>query len=189
MRALEDEGYEYSSDFGYDYLGLPSFPSLDGRVSKILEIPIFPVAPELFFEKKIFSVRDAVDYYKKAIDEMVYCNLPVIIYAHTSVYYEPVIELLKEITKYALLDKGLRPNNMTGIAGLWKTGIRPGEKTVNLDAKLRVPDYNYLGREANVSGYKIFKRKIKDALDLERIVLIKDFLRNGIVAAKEGGKE
>jgi len=57
MKALEDEGYKYSSDFSYDYMGFPSFPFEQGKYSSVMQIPIFPVAPELFFQDKLLSLE------------------------------------------------------------------------------------------------------------------------------------
>jgi GT2 family glycosyltransferase/ubiquinone/menaquinone biosynthesis C-methylase UbiE len=173
MQALEAEGYEYSSDFSYDYLSLPSFPSYKRRTSKILEIPIFPVAPELFFQNKLFSQNDILAYYKDAIDEMIRLNLPVIIYAHTSTYGQQVVDLLNQITEYALKDKNLAPINMTSICKLWKDNAGVGLGS-SLDYEFM--DSGYLGREVNLPSILRLKKRAREMLEPERINLIKDFV-------------
>lgn len=164
LKALEDEGYEYSSDFSYDYLGLPSYPIRLGQRSSILEIPIFPVAPELFYQNGGFRKEDVVIYYKKAIDEMLACNLPVIIYAHTSVQYDQIPVVLEELVEYAIA-KNLTHKNMSEIASIWKKD--PAHSDVK--AILKVPGLEYIGKEISNPFYVNIKDWIKDYFDFERI--------------------
>ena len=147
-RALEDEGYKYSSDFSYDYMGYPSYPSLRGNVSGILEIPVFPVAPELFFQDKNNKLVDIERYYFNAIDEMVKLNIPVIMYAHTSVEYREVPRLLERITEYALGVKGLKGKNMTDIHDSW-TNLSDSEKNFSNKDKSEVQqNLDFFGKPA-----------------------------------------
>ena len=166
MKALEDEQYEYSSDFAYDYLGLPSYPYLNGRYCKVLEIPIFPVAPELFFKQKKYKPKDILSYYKNAIDEMLNCNIPIIIYAHTSIEHKKAPELLEEIAEYALLERKLEPKKMTEISNCWKENFNLENKPV---LKLKIPGADYSGQEINLSLCEKIKDLIKDGIDFERV--------------------
>lgn len=169
QRALEDEGYVYTSDFSYDYLSLPSFPSKDGRVSPVLEIPIFPVAPELFFQKGIKDAEIVISYYKRAIDSIADCNLPIIIYAHTSRQYNEVPYLLEEILKYAILEKRLTPKNMTDIAKIWNNKGSIGNEVI-----VRKPDSAYSGSKTKDALYDIIKSAIKDFVDFERVTPLEE---------------
>jgi peptidoglycan/xylan/chitin deacetylase (PgdA/CDA1 family) len=166
MQALQDEGYEYSSDFAYDYLSLPSFPKIKGKRIGVLEIPIFPVAPELFFQNAEFGIKNILDYYKAAIDEIAKCNLPVIIYAHTSIKHGQVPDLLSEITKYALLEKSLTPRNMTDIANDCKKGSGANDA---LRHNVRIPGEDYLGRRINLPVPNKVKDFLKESIDFEKI--------------------
>ena len=165
MKALEDEGYMFSSDFAYDYLGLPSYPQSNGQISSVLEIPVFPVCPELFYQNKAYKASSIVSYYKKAIDEMIACHLPVIIYAHTSIQYRDVPNLLRDIVYYAISEKKLIPRNMTEIAHIWKN--KP--YNIKKDTENKIPAKEYLGVEIKEPFYDIIKNKIKDYVDFERI--------------------
>ncbi len=166
--ALENEGYEYSSEFSYDYMGFPTYPMLKDRISKVLQIPVFPVAPELFLERGMNNVDEIVSYYKGAIDEMDACGLPVILYAHTSRYAEvPVI--LKSVIEYAIFDKNLTPTNMTHFYQWWKErpcGV-PYPKQVR--RSIKAPGSHYLGKTANSGYYKEAKRLLKKIIDYEKI--------------------
>ncbi len=169
MKALEDEGYAYSSDFSYDYMSLPSYPRLGEVTSRVLEIPVFPVAPELFWEGNEPDVGAVFEYYKQAIDEMVRCGVPVIIYAHTSTGLSAIPGLLGAICRYALERKQLRPATMTGIYEEWtKKGMQwfaaiSGEREVPA-----VPE-EFIGREVKVPFFKSLKESIKKRIDFEKI--------------------
>jgi hypothetical protein len=165
MRALESEGYEYSSDFAYDYLGLPTYPSRQGVVSSVLEIPIFPVAPELFFRESNYALENVIGYYKGAIDEMADCGLPAIIYAHTSIEHKDVPVLLKELVSYAVSIKKMQPVSMTGINDIWRNGIpaSSGGKEVG------IPDGIYLGKDVEIPLNTKIKERVKSWIDFERI--------------------
>ena len=168
MRALEDEGYEYSSDFSYDYLGYPSYPSMGRRLSSVLEIPVFPVAPEPLFQGKGPNKAAILEYYRAAIDEMIRCGIPVIVYAHTS-DIPGVPELLKGILEYATVEKKLGMMNMTDFNDYWRIRAEdpyrmPIEKKI-----VSVPEDRFLGRAVELSLSEILKKSIKRAIDLESI--------------------
>lgn len=164
-RALEDEGYKYSSEFSYDYMGIPTYPSVGSRISKVLQIPVFPVAPELFLNAGINDIDRITAYYKKAIDEMKSCGLPVIIYAHTSKYKEVPV-MLNNFLEYAISDKRLKPSNMTSFYELWKA--RPSDAAITRCA-VSMPNSIFLGRIAKEGCCKIFKNFIKRSIDFERV--------------------
>jgi ubiquinone/menaquinone biosynthesis C-methylase UbiE len=165
MKALEGEGYEYSSDFAYDYLGLPTYPSMQGVVSSVLEIPIFPVAPELFFRAGDYTLENIIGYYKGAIDEMAECGLPAIIYAHTSIEYKDVPVLLKELVSYAVSIKKMQPVSMTGINDIWRNGIPAS----SAGKEVKVPDGIYLGKDVEIPLDTKIKERVKGWIDFERI--------------------
>ena len=176
MKALEDEGYEYSSDFAYDYLSIPGYPLKRGRRSGVLEIPIFPVAPELYYQNGVNKKEVAISYYKNAIDEMLRCDLPVIIYAHTSVHHKEIPQIIDEVTRYAIVEKRLKPKTMTEISRLWQNKpLSAGARPV-----LSTPAEDYIGREIKVSFYGRIKTAIKDYFDFERITPL-DELRGPFV--------
>ncbi len=168
MRALEDEGYEYSSDFAYDYLGLPSYPALGGRISEVLEIPVFPVAPELFSQKGACDTGAVLEFYKQAIDEMISCALPVIVYAHTSKFRE-VPGLLNNIVEYAVSEKGLSPLTMTAFSDLWRKRYAYRQDMYIESRHIKVPGDCFLGREASIGTVRKFKNSLKGVLDFEKL--------------------
>lgn len=167
-RALEDEGYLYSSDFSYDYLGLPSFPYLRERISKVMEIPVFPVCPELFFQDKKAEKNRVVRYFQDTIDAMVDSAIPVIIYAHTSAC-EEIPAILKEVLEYALGSKGLRPIQMSAFHSAWNEGLQQGRGNPADIKSVKAPGKNLLGERALLSKGKRLKNFIKRKIDFETI--------------------
>ncbi|MFA6635565.1 MAG: formyltransferase family protein [Candidatus Omnitrophota bacterium] len=168
IRALEDEGYEYSSDFSYDYLGYPSYPGMGGRLSSVLEIPVFPVAPEPFFHGKRGNKAAILEYYKAAIDEMIRCGIPVIVYAHTS-DIAGVPELIEGILGYATVEKELGMMNMTDFNDYWRIRAEDPYRMPIEKRTVLIPDDRFLGRTVDLSLYRILKENIKRAIDLEDI--------------------
>ncbi|MDD5584934.1 MAG: formyltransferase family protein [Candidatus Omnitrophica bacterium] len=158
MEALEKQGYRYSSDFSFDYLGYPYYPALEKRFYRILQIPVFPVCPELFFFKGI-AFEAILDYYKHAMLEMKRCNIPVIVYTHTSPFSQNPA-LLRKVLDFAFCEMKLKPMTMTQIYQAW----RNSQKDFNDGALTRIfpdmPDASFFGKEVPVS----FARKVKDAL-------------------------
>ncbi len=83
LAAAEKLGMVYSSEFSYDYDNLPSFPIVNGRVSKVLQMPIHPVCLESFIE--VGRGDDAIlkhfDYtFEKAIKE----RMPIFWYGYST---------------------------------------------------------------------------------------------------------
>ena len=73
--ALEEAGFDYSSDFGINFNDLPFRPYIDGKPSKILQIPVNPYCvgrAELYNKesaKGILTDDDVLDYYTKYMND------------------------------------------------------------------------------------------------------------------------
>lgn len=81
LAAAEKSGMKYSSEFSYDYDSLPSFPIVDGRVYRVLQMPIHPVCLESFIEvgRGYDAILEHFDYIiKKTVEE----RLPIFWYGH-----------------------------------------------------------------------------------------------------------
>jgi folate-dependent phosphoribosylglycinamide formyltransferase PurN/peptidoglycan/xylan/chitin deacetylase (PgdA/CDA1 family) len=168
MSALEDEGYLYSSDFSYDYTGLPNFPLLKGKWSRVLELPVFPVAPELFYKDGSVNLSEVVDYYKSAIDRMSGSGIPCIVYAHTNPACKEMPFILDKIAGYALNVRKLKPVTMTRFSEMW---TREREKMFLRERGERsgfLPE-EFAGREIREKFVDRLKASVKDYLDFERI--------------------
>lgn len=174
MKALEDEGYKYSSDFSYDYMGFPSFPFEHGKFSTIMQIPIFPVAPEPFFQDRCSNPEAVEKYYKNAIDEMIGCNLPVIIYAHTNPTTPEVMPLLLKIVDYAVNCQGLRPISMTDFSEMWGGVMAAGNEGGQKAEPSGTPGEEFLGKAVVQGIPERVKGFLKNKLDFERVTPAED---------------
>lgn len=114
LSAAEKLGMNYSSEFSYDYDSLPSFPIVNGRVSKVLQLPIHPVCLESFIEVGWgdSAMLEHFDYMlKKSVSE----RMPIFWYGHpTKVFREYP-------TYFQVLNQTL--NKINKIKGIWKTNF------------------------------------------------------------------
>jgi peptidoglycan/xylan/chitin deacetylase (PgdA/CDA1 family) len=168
--ALEEAGYSYSSEFSYDYMGYPHYPVWGKEHSKVLQIPVFPVAPELFWQGGGRADTAAVkEYYHSAIDVMTEYEIPVIIYAHTAPGMPQIPDLLDGICEYALERKKLRPVSMEGIYDSWHDKVPvpfSSKRTFDLRG---APGEPFVGSDARINAGKRIKRYVKTRIDYETV--------------------
>ncbi|MBF0215750.1 MAG: polysaccharide deacetylase family protein [Candidatus Omnitrophica bacterium] len=171
MKALEDEGYLYSSDFAYDYSGYPSYPCLRDGWSRVLQIPVFPVAPELFLDKRYGNIEAIIMYYENAIDYMISNSIPVIVYAHTSPKYPEVPAILSAILDHAVNRRALKQVSMNDIHEFWTIGkYRVMKRKGSNDhgsGDYPPPDPGFDGEISRLSASEKIKISVKLALDYE----------------------
>jgi len=180
ISALEKSGYRYSSDFCYDYLGLPSYPVANRRFSSILEIPVFPVSPELFYLNENPDPEKVIAFYKNAINLMDECGLPVIIYAHTG-SSRLIPEILEEILGYAIKEKRLVPVTMTSFY-YWWLDRHKNPLPENIRSVKQIPE-GLLGKEMVAPASKRMKYFLKELLDYEKITPINEIRYGGLAGA------
>lgn len=86
--ALEELGYEYSSDFGLCRDGLPFFPRFGGRRSSLLQIPIHPYSVERAYvyaeeqQQPAPTAAEVLEYFLKVAEEKLRDHSPILLYSH-----------------------------------------------------------------------------------------------------------
>lgn len=165
IRALEEEGYSYSSDFSFDYLGWPRHPAAKNNFFKVLEIPVFPVCPELFFYQGLPSDK-ILGYFKEALCELKRCNLPPLIYAHTSSFSDNP-KLLSNIVTFALGELQLKPITMTELYTIWDTYQKNFDEGSLMRVAVESPHKYFLGEEVRINYYNRIKMSFKELIDYE----------------------
>lgn len=80
-RALEERGFDYSSEFALDYDDLPFLPWNVWRRSTVLQVPIHPVSIGNFLRVKE-SDAGMIEYYRSIIEQKLATGEPVILYGH-----------------------------------------------------------------------------------------------------------
>ena len=80
-RALADSGIGYSSEFGYAYDDLPSFPTVGGRRSSVLQVPVHPVCLGLFSTARA-NAEAVAKHYRNYTELQVARQEPCLLYDH-----------------------------------------------------------------------------------------------------------
>lgn len=87
-RALAEEGYEFTSDFGFCIFGLPFYPYFNGERMQALQIPINPFSTERAYAKaeeengQLPTAPFVADYFIKSVEEQYTQGMPIILYSH-----------------------------------------------------------------------------------------------------------
>lgn len=175
MLALEELGFIYSSDFSFDYLNFPHYPRLRKGFSKILQVPIFPICPELLFSNG-FSQDETANYYDWVMANLIDTKIPIIIYNHTDIRYPKVKQFLKQfLSKIAENDKLYKctvsdfslwclkneDKNFSRAAGVLNKKVERGF--------LKIPDSSLFGKLKKQSPVKLIKETVKNVIDFETI--------------------
>jgi hypothetical protein len=80
-RAMDTRGFQYSSEFCLDYDNLPFHPTVDGRSSRVLQIPIHPVCIGNLIRAKL-SPEEMKRYYRFILARKLSHEEPVVFYHH-----------------------------------------------------------------------------------------------------------
>ncbi len=109
-RALEREGFDYSSDFGYDIYGLPFYPYYNGKRSTVKQIPTDPFNTERATIKAAEEGRPKPDaeyicnHFLASARKQYELGMPIMLYSHPQ-YFGPLApkvfpSLMKEINSW-----------------------------------------------------------------------------------------
>jgi hypothetical protein len=202
MLALEKLGYRYSSDFSFDYLNFPHYPRLDKRFSKVLQVPIFPICPEVLFARN-FSAEEVSLYYDEKIEAMKQNSIPVIIYAHTNKHCDKVREFLKRLLEKIEAEDDLYKCNMSDFADMCFNiedvafsrdhGILSPAVVSGISGW---PGKGLLGSPRRKSVFGSIKDLVKSSIDYEDITPVEELKKNkygnmlkiAVRTLKENGK-
>jgi peptidoglycan/xylan/chitin deacetylase (PgdA/CDA1 family) len=80
-RALEELGFEYSSEFCLAYDDLPFRPVVNGRLSRLLQVPVHPICLGRLVAARASPAQMAA-YFRSVIDRQVARREPCILYDH-----------------------------------------------------------------------------------------------------------
>ena len=120
-RRLDQFGFVYSSEFAYDYDGLPSFPRLNGGFSSTLQVPIHPVSVGSL--RRIgFREDEIIAYFRLLIEKKVRAREPILLYHHPK---NDCMTALEEVFRL-VRESGIRPARMHEYATWWKARSTDG---------------------------------------------------------------
>jgi hypothetical protein len=147
----EKFGFEYSSEFGYAYDGLPFFPLVNGVQSKVLQIPIHPISTNRLKHAGTSSYN-LIKYFSNVIDRKISNFEPLFFYTHPFEkeydFFNSLFEMIgsKNIHKISLIEysnwwkERLNKN--------WKIDFENGNFKIITDNN----DDSYFLRVAELSG-------------------------------------
>jgi peptidoglycan/xylan/chitin deacetylase (PgdA/CDA1 family) len=124
--ALEDLGYEYSSDFGLDFDGLPFFPRFRGRRLRLLQIPIHPYSVERAFhycEENGFqepTEEQVLEHFTRTGLFQIRTCQPVFFYSHPQRFGTMAARVLPRL-KEILSAQGAQMTTLARFGSWWKT--------------------------------------------------------------------
>jgi hypothetical protein len=113
--TIEGLGFDYSSEFGFDYDNLPSFPFYSGRFSQIPQLPIHPICIGSMLRAHMTD-DEMISYFKKIIDRNYVLKEPICLYHHPTHRHNKVFE---EIFSYIQIKK-ISPMSYSDYASWWK---------------------------------------------------------------------
>lgn len=114
-KAIEELGFEYSSEFGFDYDNLPSYPARTNAFSPVLQLPIHPVCVGSMLRARL-SFGEMIEYFKNIVDLRIQTNQPVCLYHHPTHKHNEVFE---EVFRY-INGHNIRKFSYSQYAGWWK---------------------------------------------------------------------
>ena len=97
-RAIIDCGFEYSSEFSYDYDNLPSLPQLHGGEG-VLQVPIHPICIGSL-KRNGYNSEQMIRYFADVVERKIAMSEPLIFYHHPRDMHLDVLEWLFQEMRY-----------------------------------------------------------------------------------------
>ncbi len=117
-RSIIDSGFEYSSEFSYDYDNLPSVPKLYNRKCGVLQIPFHPICIGSL-KRQSYTDKQMVRYFAEVIQKKVARREPLFFYHHPNDENISVLDwLFQEMRREHIPAK-----NISEYASWWKLRI------------------------------------------------------------------
>ncbi len=90
-QVLARRGFEYSSEFSYDYDDLPSFPSHGGRPEPVLQVPVHPMSIGSL-RRQGCTPEEMRKYFADAVTRLLGAGDPLFFYHHPKNLHPEVLE-------------------------------------------------------------------------------------------------
>ena len=121
QRAIEERGYEFSSEFSYDYDNLPSYPNIDGRSSRVLQVPVHPVGLGIYQESSApYSTRQVQSHFGSLFEKKYKNQEPILFYDHPTKWLGVYPEFMDFLFQLASAKKDVWICRMGEWAAWWK---------------------------------------------------------------------
>ncbi len=129
--------FSYSSEFGYDYDNLPSYPIIKDRFSNVMQIPIHPISIGRL-NRSHYSSNEMIEYYSNVIENKLCNNEPIILYFHPNNKFFDVLEnIFKKIKS-----RNIGFFTMKEYFDFWVNRIKNKPKYSILDDKIIINNFS-----------------------------------------------
>ncbi len=124
--SLEELGFDFSSDFGYDIDSFPFFPRFRGRKMNLLQIPIHPYSVErdsIFCDEQgrlAPTATSVLAYFTKMKDFLAHRHLPINYYSHPEVFGPMAAQILPSLVRIIREDPSTIEWSLPEFASWWK---------------------------------------------------------------------
>jgi hypothetical protein len=108
-KAIDESGFVYSSEFSYDYDNVPSYPFVDGKFLKTLQVPVYPISIGSL-RRQGFDENAMIDYFLTVMEKKISYREPLFFYHHPKDKHNTVVEQIfdyvsrKEIQKISMIE-------------------------------------------------------------------------------------
>ena len=132
-RAIVDCGFEYSSEFSYDYDNLPSLPQLQNG-DGALQVPVHPICIGSL-KRHSYTSEQMIRYFAGVVERKIAVGEPIIFYHHPRDMHLDVLEWLFQEMRY----EKVPAKSMSEYAWWWKlrTASIPEIQYANGKVRLR----------------------------------------------------
>lgn len=97
QEALEENSYDYSSEFSLDYDNFPFFPFYNGEFSNVLQIPTHPICDGVFPKESAFDFEMFEKYYNPVIQYKLENREPILFFSHPAKRLGPFSKVFRFI--------------------------------------------------------------------------------------------
>ncbi|MEK9139126.1 MAG: hypothetical protein AAB393_18555, partial [Bacteroidota bacterium] len=171
-RAIDEHGFEYSSEFSYAYDTLPMYPADNGTLFSALQVPIHPISIGSL-RRVGYSEEQMTSYYRMCVDQKLARCEPLFFYHHPTHRGYNIVEHLFQYVQ----EKGIGGTTLGDFASWWKKrAVSP--LSLHLEGsmvRVELPDAfdaSVHVRLTNASGYEAIVRP-QTLLDLSSLVWTK----------------
>ncbi|MDI6766324.1 MAG: polysaccharide deacetylase family protein [Bacteroidota bacterium] len=120
-RAINECGFDYSSEFSYDYDNVPSYPLIDGIFSATLHVPIHPICIGSL-RRQGFDESAMVEYFENVLKRKLSLKEPILLYHHPRDGNENVLKSIFNFVR----NNGIKVQKMIEYSQWWKRRIESG---------------------------------------------------------------
>ncbi len=113
--TIEELEFQYSSEFGFDYDNLPSFPFHSGNFSLVPQLPIHPICIGSMLRAHMTD-NQMISYFKNIVDINITLKEPICLYHHPTHTHNNVFE---EIFNY-IQGKKIQAISYSDYAAWWR---------------------------------------------------------------------